>query len=343
MAQSLAILLAILVVLSALELGSRLFLEGASFEGTRKEIIVTIPPGSSVDEIANILYRSGLIEHPKLFGLAARFVDADTKLHSGTMKLGLGQSLIDVIRTLTTAKSVGVAVTIREGLTTMQIAGQLSRDLKIDSTQFMRVTRDSALLARLQLSAPSAEGYLFPDTYFFRGSEGPDEVIERMVENFRVQLPRDLQARLNTLEMDLHSVLTLASIVEWECMVRSEARVISSVYHNRLRMNMPLQADPTVSYALGKGPSRLFYRDLKVDSPYNTYLYAGLPPGPINNPGRQALDAALSPAQTPYVFFVAQGDGTHAFTTTLNDHLNAKQKLDELRRAADAVRAGAEG
>jgi UPF0755 protein len=343
MAQSLAILVAILIVLSALELSSRLFLEGASFEGTRKEVIVTIPQGATVDEIANILFSNDLIEHPKLFGLAARFLDADTKLHSGTMKLALGQSMVDVIRTLTTAKAVGVAVTIREGLTTMQIAGLLAHELKLDSTGFMETTRNTALLSKLRVQAPSFEGYLFPDTYFFRGSEGPDEVIERMVENFRIQLPPDIQLRLSGLGMSLNEVLTLASIVEWECMVRSEARTISSVYHNRLRKGMPLQADPTVAYALGKGPSRLFFRDLKVDSPYNTYMYHGLPPGPINNPGRQSLEAALSPAQTPYLFFVAQGDGTHAFTTTLNDHLSAKQKLDELRRTAGSDEAGAEG
>lgn len=343
MAQSLAILLAILIVLSTLELGSRLFLEGASFEGARKEVLVTIPQGASVDEIANILYSNGLIEHPKLFGLAARFLDADTKLHSGMMKLALGQSLIDVIRTLTTAKAVGVAVTIREGLTTMQIAGILAHELNLDSAGFMEATRDSALLAKLQLHAPSAEGYLFPDTYFLRGSEGPSEVIERMVENFRVQMPPDIQPRLSALGMSLHGALTLASIVEWECMVRSEARVISSVYHNRLHKGMPLQADPTVAYALGKGPSRLYFRDLKVDSPYNTYMYPGLPPGPINNPGRHSLEAALNPAQTPYLFFVAQGDGTHAFTSTLNDHLNAKQKLDELRRAVTTGQTGVEG
>ncbi|MBK6766871.1 MAG: endolytic transglycosylase MltG [bacterium] len=123
-------------------------------------------------------------------------------------------------------------------------------------------------------------------------------------------------------------------------MIPSEARVISSVYHNRLRKGMLLQADPTVAYALGKGPSRLFYSDLRVDSPYNTYMYEGLPPGAINNPGKRSLEAALNPAQTPYLFFVAQGDGTHAFTSTFNEHLQAKEKLDELRRQ-DAMQAEA--
>jgi UPF0755 protein len=135
----------------------------------------------------------------------------------------------------------------------------------------------------------------------------------------------------------LHEAITLASIVEWETFTRSEARIISSVYHNRLKRGMPLQADPTVSYALGKGPARLYYSDLKVDSPFNTYKYVGLPPGPIDNPGKFAIQAAVDPETTNFLYFVARGDGTHAFTTNLSDHLAAKQQLDKLRR--DAARS----
>lgn len=342
--RSFGILLVILVVLVALEVGSRLFLEGAAVQGARREVVVTIPQGSSLDEIAGILYREGLIEHPRLFSLAARVLKADTKLRAGTVKLSLGQSLVELIQSLSTAKAVGLPVTIREGLVSSQIAEILSRDLSIDSADFMRSVFDSALVRQLGLSAPSFEGYLFPDTYFFTGSETPARIIERMVANFRVKLPTDTEARLSELGMSLNEIITLASIVEWECMISSEARVISSVYHNRLRRGMLLQADPTVAYALGKGPSRLYLSDLRVDSPYNTYKYVGLPPGAINNPGRRSIEAALRPAQTSYLFFVAQGDGTHAFTATFGEHLRAKEKLDELRQIpAQNVDAGIQG
>jgi len=340
MIRSLALLGVILLVLAALELGSRLFLEGAAIQGARREIVVTIPPGASVDDISGILYREGLIEHPRLFGLAARFLGADTKLRAGTVKLALGQSLVELIRALSSAKAIGIPVVFPEGRTAAQFAEILKHDLGYDSTAFMAAVRDTVLLRKLGVNGPSFEGYLFPDTYFFSGQESPGQIIERMVANFRVQLPEGTPQRLLALNLDLNGLVALASIVEWECMIPSEARVISSVYHNRLRKGMLLQADPTVAYALGKGPSRLFFSDLKVDSPYNTYLYEGLPPGAINNPGKRSLEAALNPAQTPYLFFVAQGDGTHAFTSTFNDHLQAKEKLDELRRQ-DAMQAEA--
>ncbi|MBK6910090.1 MAG: endolytic transglycosylase MltG [bacterium] len=344
MATSLAILVVILILLAALELGSRLFLEGAAIQGARREVTVRIPQGSSLDDISRILYGEGLIEHPRLFALTARFLGSDTKLQAGTIRLALGQSLVELIRALSVAKAVGIPVTLREGLTSRQVAEILARELGVDSSAFMHAVFDSRLLLRLNVDAPSFEGYLFPDTYFFTGLESADQIVERMVTNFRMQLPANTNERLAALGLSLNEMVALASIVEWECMIPSEARVIASVYHNRLRKGMLLQADPTVGYALGKGPSRLFLSDLQVDSPYNTYRYAGLPPGAINNPGRRSMEAALNPTTTPYLFFVAQGDGTHAFTSNYSDHLQAKQKLDELRRApALEADAGVQG
>lgn len=330
---SLGILLVILIVLAALELWSRFFLEGAAIEGARREVVVKIPQGASLDDISRILYSEGLIEHPRLFGFAARFLGMDTKMQAGTIRLALGQSLVELIQALSTAKAVGLPVTFREGLTSFQIASIIEQEFGVDSAAFMRAVTDKTLLEKLNVEAPSFEGYLFPDTYFFTGNETPDQMIERMVANLRVQLPPDMDDKLRALGMTLNEAIAMASIVEWECMVPSEAKIISSVYHNRLRKGMLLQADPTVGYALGKGPSRLFLSDLRVDSPYNTYKYPGLPPGAINNPGKRAIEAALNPAQTPYLFFVAQGNGTHAFNSKFEDHLQSKEVLDELRRA----------
>lgn len=225
-----------------------------------------------------------------------------------------------------------------------QYAEILERELAVDSAAFVRAATDTRLLLKLEIDGPSFEGYLFPDTYFFTGTETPEQMIERMVANFRVQIPAETDERIMALGLSLNELIALASIVEWECQIPSEAKIISSVYHNRLKKGMLLQADPTVGYALGKGPSRLYFSDLRVDSPYNTYKYHGLPPGAINNPGRRSIEAALHPATTPYLFFVAQGNGLHAFTSTFEEHLQAKQKLDELRRVpVMEVEAGTQG
>lgn len=344
MITSLTILLVILVVLAGLELWSRLFLEGASIQGARREVTVKIPQGATLEDISGILYSAGLIEHPRLFGVTARFLGVDTKLQAGTIRLALGQSLVELTQALSKAKAVGLPVTFREGLTIYEYAEILKQEMGIDSAAFVKACFDSRLLLKLAVDAPSFEGYLFPDTYFFTGTETPEQMIERMVANFRVQLPLETNERLLAMGLSLNELIALSSIVEWECQIPSEAKVISSVYHNRLKKRMLLQADPTVGYALGKGPSRLYLSDLRVDSPYNTYKYPGLPPGAINNPGRRSIEAALHPATTPYLFFVAQGNGMHAFTSTFEDHLQAKQKLDELRRApAMEVEAGTQG
>ena len=330
--RSLLILGLVLVVLIGLEVFSRFLLRGSSSEAPPRIVEINIPEGASVSEIATILRDSSLIEHPQLFKYAVKLMGADKKIQAGNIAVLSGQSLVELVRVLTRAKAVGAFITLREGLTSMEIADLLQEQFDVDSAGFMALTRDSTLMIELNIEAPSLEGFLYPDTYAFALHSDPRRIIVRMVENFKLHLPKDFDARAERVGMTMNEVVTLASIVEWETMMSQEAPVISSVYHNRLKKKMPLQADPTVSYALGKGPARLFYSDLRVDSPYNTYRYPGLPPGAINNPSMRSIEAALSPAQTPYLFFVSQGDGSHAFTSNLSDHLVAKQKLDRLRR-----------
>lgn len=326
-----------LALLLALEVFSRFLLEGSVEEGPRQMVQVSIPEGADIVQIAEILRKQDLIEHPILFRYAVRVMGADTKIQAGNMLLASGQSLFELIRNLTRAKALGIPVTLREGITSMDVAAILHKKLGLDSAAFIGVVTDTLFVRELGIEGPSLEGYLYPDTYFIAAGTEPRRVARRMVANFRNHLPDSVQERAAAVGLSLHEALTLASIIEWETQVRSEARTISSVYHNRLRKRMLLQADPTVSYALGKGPARLFYSDLRVDSPYNTYRNPGLPPGPINNPSRFSLEAALNPERTVYLYFVARGDGTHAFSSNLADHLDAKQLLDRLRR--DAARA----
>jgi UPF0755 protein len=182
------------------------------------------------------------------------------------------------------------------------------------------------------VQANSLEGYLYPDTYFFTYGVQAPEVLRTLVGHFWKVYNDSLKARTEELGWTVHQVVTLASIVEGEARVDSERALISAVYHNRLKRGMLLQASPTVQFLLPDGPRRLLKRDLEIDSPYNTYRYPGLPPGPINNPGRKSLLAALWPAPVRYLYFVANGDGTHTFSYTLAQHLRAKRKLDRIRR-----------
>ena len=330
--RSIFVLGLVLVVLVGLEVFSRFLLRGTTSDAPQRLVQISIPEGASIGEIGVILRDSSLIEHPRLFRYAVKLMGADKKIQAGKIAVLTGQSLVDLIRTLTRAKAVGAFVTLREGLTSMEIAGLLRQQIGIDSAAFMALVRDTMFVHELGLNAPNLEGYLYPDTYAFAVGSDPRRLIVRMVENFKMHLPADFDQDVMQANMTMNEVVTLASIIEWETVESREAPLISSVYHNRLRRHMPLQADPTVSYALGKGPARLYYSDLQVDSPYNTYRYVGLPPGAINNPGGRSILAALNPASTDYLFFVSQGDGSHAFTSNLAAHLVAKQKLDQLRR-----------
>lgn len=329
--RALAVLVLVLVFLSSLEIFSRFFLEGSAVDGPRHMVQVTLPRGASIQQISQILYEKELIEHPRLFRYAVRVMGADRKIQAGTIRLASGQSMVELIRQLTRVKAIGVLVTIREGLTSMDVAGLLSQELAVDSAEFMSVVHDTQVVHEMGIDGPSLEGYLFPDTYIFAEDITPYRIATRMAANFRLHLPDSAEVRAARLDLTVHEAVTLASIIEWEILWHSEARRVSSVYHNRLKRGMLLQADPTVAYALGKSPSRLYYRDLKIDSPYNTYKHPGLPPGPINNPGEVALRAAFNPEPTNYLYFVARGDGYHTFSVKHSDHLAAKRQLDEYR------------
>jgi UPF0755 protein len=213
-----------------------------------------------------------------------------------------------------------------------KIAAILAHELEIDSCVILNLVRDPTFIDQLEVVAETLEGYLFPETYFFTFGVDEKQVITAMVQQFYRQIPDSVLEGENTLGYTLNEMLVLASIIEGEAMLASEMDTISSVYHNRLARHIPLQADPTIQFIIKSPPRRLLNRDLKIDSPYNTYKYAGLPPGPINNPGKDAIMAAIYPAQTQYLYFVANGDGSHSFSVTLAEHLRAKKKLDQLRK-----------
>ena len=235
-------------------------------------------------------------------------------------------------------------VTIPEGFSLGQIASVLAAKLNVPVDSVMAAASDTALLHRLDVPTPTLEGYLFPDTYIFPEHTTARAAVDAMVRRFEQVWKPEWTARLDTLHLSRNDVLTLASIVEKEAKVPEERPVIAAAYLNRLRDGMLLQADPTVQYALGKHVARVLYKDLDVESAYNTYKHKGLPPGPIASPGRASIEAALYPANVPYEYFVAFPDGHHEFRTDLKSHeqakLEARKAWDslDLARRADSAR-----
>ena len=196
----------------------------------------------------------------------------------------------------------------------------------------MAAAHDPELIKRWKIPNDSLEGYLFPDTYYFHKGASALDVAGSMLEQFKHNISPEWRERADALGFSMHQIITLASLIEKEAGVATERPIISAVYHNRLRNNIRLQCDPTVIYAIPNFDGNLTRKHLRLDSPYNTYRYRGLPPGPIANPGRASIEAALYPADVDYQYFVSRNDGTHQFSTTLRQHNNAVIKYQKRRR-----------
>lgn len=295
-------------------------------------VIVEVAKGETLGSVATKLDQLRLVPNRWSFILAARINRAERRIRPGRYLMARGMSNVEVLRELVRGRAATVTVTIPEGLRLTQIAGIFSQRMAFDSSRFVEICSDGAFIRELGFSAPNLEGYLFPDTYEFFAQSSPETIIRKMTANLKTVFHDTLNNRLKQLGLSLHQCITLASIIQGEVMVWEEAPLVSAVYHNRLRRRIPLAADPTIQYLLTDGPRRLYQKDLELDSPYNTYRRLGLPPGPINNPGRQAIIAALYPADVDYLFFVARGDGTHSFNTTHAGHLADKELLQQIRR-----------
>lgn len=308
---------------------------------------VEIPDGSSLGDIAARLAAARVIEHPIIFRQYGSLAQFDRQVRAGEYEFVAGESYRRILERLRQGDIIQIKVTVPEGLTCKEIASLLRSRLGIDEAEFLRLSADPELLRRHSIDSPSFEGYLFPDTYFFPSRTTPLQALETMLQRFFIAWTPAHEERARAIGMTRGQVLTLASIIEGEVLLDSERQRISTVYHNRLRKDMLLQADPTVLYALGGVRRRVLYSDLRALSPYNTYVNRGLPPGPICNAGLRSIEAALSPLQgNDELFFVAARDGTgrHVFTTNLDDHVAAKRRADLLiaRRAANANRQATE-
>lgn len=282
--------------------------------------VVEIPAHEGVVAIAERLRKAGAIRSRAGFVALALARQTHRTLKAGEYEIPAGAATPAVLALLEGGRVRHHPVLHPEGATVAELARALQEIGLATAGDILRAAHDPALLATLGVEAPSVEGYLFPDTYFLVKGLTSEQILARMVRQTHARLGADIVARARARGLTLHQLLTLASIVEREAVLPSERPLIAAVFWNRLRHDMPLQADPTVQYALGKARQALTRADLAVDHPYNTYRRAGLPPGPIASPGLGAIEAVLAPAPVGYLYFVALDDARHHFSRTLEEH-----------------------
>ncbi len=304
---------------------------------TGTEVGMRIPAGATLNSIAALLDEAGLIGSPLAFSLYARTKGAASELKAGHYRLVAGTGYEGLLGTLRRGAVVMVPLTIPEGLTVREIAPRIAAFTGDSLDVVLALVQDTAWVRRLGVPGPTLEGYLFPETYLFAEGTSVRTVIETMAARYRAFWGDAEQALADSLGLTEREVVTLASIVEEEARVAEERPRIARVYLNRLEIGMLLQADPTVQYALGEPQARLLFRhiDEVADDPYHTYTHAGLPPGPIASPGAASLRGTLEPEDHAFLFFVARPDGSHEFTRTNREHVNATNRI---RRERDPSR-----
>lgn len=302
--------------------------------GTVERIIV--PPGATFASVTDSLDAHGLVGNRLWFKVRARVRGVDRVVHAGVYDINRATPSGQILDILASGQSTVIRLTIPEGLTIQDVATLAHDKAGISPDSVLAAARDTVLADSLGLPGPSLEGFLHPDTYQIPAATSGRELVTLMADGFKRTWDSTWNARLDSIGMTQLQVVTLASIVEGEARADDERETIASVYLNRLRRGMALQADPTVQYAImlrtGDRKPRLYEKDYLTPSPYNTYLQPGLPPGPVNSPSRRSIEASLHPADTPYMFFVAGPEGRHVFTRTFDEHRRAIARVRTTQR-----------
>jgi UPF0755 protein len=287
------------------------------------EQFVDIPPGSGVATMARRLADAGVVRDPIAFRYAVWLTGESRSLKAGEYRFDRPMSPAEVVRKIARGDVYLRSITFREGLTMREMAAHFEQQGFGTGASFLEAGQNAALIRPLDPAATDLEGYLFPDTYALPRTATAARLVGLMIGRFQQQVGKDLPQRAEAAGRTVRQVVTLASLVEKETGKGEERPLVAAVYANRLKIGMGLQCDPTVIYAIqrtGREVKNITREDLQFDSPYNTYRYAGLPPGPIASPGRASVDAALTPADVPYLYFVSRNDGSHVFATTLEEH-----------------------
>ena len=304
----------------------------APVDRNAKPIQLKIVRGMSSQAIADQLARNDLIHNPWIFLFVTHFSGASHRLQVGTYQLSGAMNIPQIIDHLETGKVVTRQFVVPEGLTVLHIGKLWEKAGFGTAAAFNQAASDPKWLQKYRIEAKTLEGYLFPNTYQFPDGATPEVILEIMLDEFERRWTPQFTEEAKALGFSKHEVITLASIIEAEARVPDERPLVSAVFHNRLRRGWKLQADPTALYGLGNPDRPPRAADLRVDSPYNTYIYKGLPPGPICNPGMASIVAALHPNSVDYMYFVAIGDGRHHFSKTLREHQNMINKVRRIRR-----------
>jgi len=302
---------------------------------------VVVPEGATLREVTDSLAAHRLLSSRLWFRVVGKLGGFERELKPGVYQFAPGTSAVAILRNIRNGRYLTVRVTVPEGRTILDIADYSATALGIPRDSVLAAMKDSVLLREHGISAPSAEGYLAPDTYLVPAHSTARELVLLMLDQFRAGWDPAWDGRLAERRMSRHEAITLASIVEGEARVDGERPIIAGVYLNRLRIGMALQADPTVQYAIqlstGLRKPRLVYADYRIKSPYNTYLVRGLPPGPVGAPSRGSILAVVQPAQVPFLYFVAGPDGRHVFSRNYTEHLRA---VANSRRQSKPVEGG---
>lgn len=331
--------LAALAALVAFAVAAAVLLARSPFQGyTGPEAVLQIPPGTSTRAILETLERRGVVRSRYLAQAVLRLSFRGRSLKAGEYRFEGPKTIEEVLRMLVEGKVVTYRVTIPEGLTADEIFDLVARAGLASRDELQPLFTRPGDFDGLPAGAPSLEGFLGPDTYFFTRSQGARGILSTLVGSFRRSLPDRFEERARALGRTPLEAVTLASLVEKETAVAAERARVSAVYHNRLKAGMPLQCDPTAIYALrrkGLWTGSLTHDGLALEDPYNTYVSAGLPPGPIASPGAASLEAAVAPADVLFLYFVAVGDGSgeHRFAVSYEEHL-ANVALFRRARAA---------
>ncbi|MCK5783347.1 MAG: endolytic transglycosylase MltG [Desulfobacterales bacterium] len=296
------------------------------------EKVVAIHPGEGLSATAKKLNQDGIIVHPEKFRMFARLKGYDKKIKAGEFLLSSAMSPDTILNTIVNGKVILHKLTIPEGYNIRQVANLVAREGLATEEDFILAASDASLTKKMSIGGKTFEGYLFPDTYYFPKGTPPRKIISIMAKRFRSVFNPKWIHRAEELGFSVHEITTLASIIEKETGAAFERPIISSVFHNRLKKHMRLETDPTVIYGIDDFDGNITRKHLKRMTPYNTYRIKGLPPGPIANPGLKAIEAALYPDDTRFLYFVSKRDTTHKFSTNIKDHNMAVRKYQILRR-----------
>ena len=301
---------------------------------------IRITHGETLPGISTVLKNKGIISNKWLFEFFTKMKGYDKSIQAGTFTFENVRTNNDIIYNLVYGKPDRKKITFLEGWNIKQVARHLEKEMNFSYSEIIELFNDENFIKKLKLNVNNLEGYLFPETYYFFEGVDKKSLVRRLVKEHKLFWNEENILKADSLGFSPYEIIIIASIIEGEAIYDSERPTISAVYHNRLKRGMKLQADPTVQYIIKDGPRRLLNRDLRIKSPYNTYMYKGLPPGPINSPGAQSLHAALNPQTNDYLYFVAKGDGYHTFSRNEKEHERAKRAFQRVRKKVKKERAG---